>query len=323
MSNIKFHYNQGKNQEVHKNTIFKKTEIKSFVDLGSNTVTEVKSQDQQVNIEDFKEIEPQPVYITTEKPLINSVINIGQEGSVNSVEIEENNIVETQKAVTLKPFVYIVTTATATATTTPDTLLSTESFFMEHNKIQEISLKEGDPITPLVKVNSFTQFKEGNFNNFMHNFGSTIDQVLFSDQNHSDVQLSGEQQSDKYFSLFKDFQDFKSKHTASPSPLSYLSSSTSKPTTTTTFPPPTTTPETYQLQTTSKINILKNLFKKIIPKKTLPLVKTPAVLQEEVESYTENDSTGILDVILKGKEIVKDRLSNIGMIMQSIRKYQQ
>ena len=209
---------------------------------------------------------------------------------------------------------YIVTTA-ATTTKTPDTLLSTESYFMKHNKIQEISLAEGDPITPPVKVNSFTQFKEGNFHNFMHNFGSTIDQVLFSDQNHSDAQLSGEQQqSDKYFSLFKDFQDFKSKHTASPSPLSYLSSSTSKPTTTTTLPPPTTTPETYQVQTTSKINILKNLFKKIIPKpkKTLPLVKTP-VLQEEIEQYTENDSSGLFDVILKGKEIVKERLSNIGM----------
>ena len=229
------------------------------------------------------------------------------------MEIEENKIVQTQNAVTLKPFVYIVTTTTTP--TTPDTLLSTESFFMEHNKIQEISLAEGDPITPPIKVNSFTQFKEGNFHNFMHNFGSTIDQVLFSDQNHSDAQLSGEQQSDKYFSLFKDFQDFKSKHTASPSPLPYLSSSTSKPITTTTFTPPTTTQETYQVQTTSKIHILKNLFKKIIPKKTLPLVKTP-VLQDEVEQYTENDSTsGIFEVILKGKEIVKERLSNIGIKM--------
>ena len=195
-----FHYNQGKNQEVQKETIFKKTEIKSFVDLGSKTVTEVKRPNHHhVNIEDFKE----PVYITTEKPLINSVINIGQKGSVNSVKIKENKIVETQYRVTLKPFVYIVTTA-ATTTKTPDTLLSTESYFMKHNKIQEISLAEGDPITPPVKVNSFTQFKEGNFHNFMHNFGSTIDQVLFSDQNHSDAQLSGEQQSDKYFSLFKE-----------------------------------------------------------------------------------------------------------------------
>ena len=254
--------------------------------------------------------------------MINNVINIGQQGSVNNVEIEENNIVQIQtlNSVTLKPFVYIVTTAATTTTpTTPDTLLSTEPFFMEHNKIQEISLAEGDPITPPIKVDSFTQFKEGNFHNFMHNFGSTIDQVLFSDQNHRDAQLSGEQQSDKYFSLFKDFQDFKSKHTASPSPLPYLSSSTSKPTTTTTLPPPTTTQETYQVQTTSKINILKNLFKKIIPKKTLPLVKTP-VLQEEVEQYTENDSTsGIFEVILKGKEIVKERLSNIGI--KIIQKY--
>ena len=66
------------------------------------------------------------------------------------------------------------------------------------------------------------------------------------------------------------------------------------------------------MQTTSKINILKNLFKKIIPKPKKPLVKTP-VLQEEIEQYTENDSSGLFDVILKGKEIVKERLSNIGM----------
>ena len=299
------------NQEVSKdNNIFKKTEIKSFVDLGSNVVTIVKSPDAtvHVSVDELTENKIQPVYITTAKPLINNFINVGLEDSVNSEEIGLNEIVQAQKVVTLKPFVYIVTTAGTTPTarpTTSDILLSTESFFLEHNKVQEISLAEGDPITPS-KVNSFTHFNnDGNFHNFMHNFGSTIDQVLFPDKNHSELQ------SDKYFSLFKDFQDFKSKHTASPSPLSYLSSSTSKPTTTTTLPPSTTTPETYQVHTTSKINVLKNLFKKIIPKKTLPLVKTPPLLEEE-EQYTENDSAGLFDILLKGKEIVKERLSNIG-----------
>ena len=276
--------------------------------------------EQPVNIEDFMENDIKPVYITTAKPLINNFINIGLEDTVNSDEIKEDKIIPTQKAVTLKPFVYIVTTAATTrpprittattkGPTTTDTLLSTESFFLEHNKLQEISLTEGDPTKPSI-VNTYNAgFNDGNFENFMHNFGSTIDQVLFSDQNHSDVQVYGGQQSDKYFSLFKDFQDFKSKHTTSPSPLSYLSSSTSYPITTTTLSKPTTTPKTYQIHTTSKINILKNLFKKIIPEKTLPL--KPTVIKQE-EQYTEDDSTGIFDVLLKGKEIVQERLSNIG-----------
>ena len=305
--------NQDKNGD---NDIYKKTEIKSFVDLGSNLVSKVKIPGEPVNanVEESTVNKVQPVYITTAKPLINNIINIGVQDLANSEEVNENDFIQSEKVITLKPFVYIVTTAATTTPTTASTasgnLLSTESFFLEHNKIQEISLTtEGDPITPS-SVNTFTQFNDGNFHNFMHNFGSTIDQVLFSDQNHN------EHQSDKYFALFKDFQDFKSKHTtASPSPLSYLSSSTSIPTTTTTLTPPPTTQETYQVHTTSKINILKNLFKKIIPQKTLPVVKTP-VFKDEEEQYTEEESTGgIFNVLIKGKEIVKERISNIGKII--------
>ena len=299
--------------EAQNDNIFNKTEIKSFVDLGNSADINSEIPVEAVSVENVSENEiQQQVFITTAQPLINNIINIGLEASdkenLPPFKTEESDL--PQELVT--PFVHVVTSTTTTTATTTGSLLSTDSFFLEHNKVQEISLAEGGPITSN-KVNSFPQFSDENFHNFMNNFGSTINEVLFSDQNYSDFQALSEQHSNKYFSLFQDFQDFKSKHTTSPAPLSYSSSSTTTLTTTTTLPPTTTvSTATYQIHTTSKINLLKNLFKKIIIKKTTPPpIKTPTY-KDEAEESTENDSTGLLDVLLKGKEIVKERLSNLG-----------
>ena len=93
--------NQDKNRD---NDIYKKTEIKSFVDLGSNLVSKVKIPGEPVNanVEESTVNKVQPVYITTAKPLINNIINIGVQDLANSEEVNENDFIQSEKVITLK-----------------------------------------------------------------------------------------------------------------------------------------------------------------------------------------------------------------------------
>ena len=114
---------------------------------------------------------------------------------------------------------YSSVSSTSKDPTTLPITLSTESFFPENNKVQEISIEDDAHKHNFfnfeeenVHENEISQFNDEKFLKFMNNFGSQIKKVLFSDQNYSDFQVST-QQNNKYFSLFEDFQEYKSKLT--------------------------------------------------------------------------------------------------------------
>ena len=264
--------------------VFSNTKIQSFVNLGNtadvytNTLKEHKviidNDDQKnsfkdgIKVEDDEKEEEElivytfysstakpysnPSVISTAKPnprpLINSFIDIGSDDSTDKSPISSPSKDPTSFPLTL----------------------STENFFPENNKVQEIAIEDVPNNQNFfdfenVHGNEVSQFNDGKFMKFMNNFGSQIKKVLFSDQNYSDFQVSS-QHNNKYFSLFKDFQEYKSKLTTTvvPTQFSFSSPSTIATTTTTTTSSTTSTPliinsSLYTTSISSKLNILKSI----------------------------------------------------------------
>ena len=224
------------------------------------------------------EVAPRPETIFTVKPLINNFINIGPNSNIETNHASNENLV----LASIQPFTATTqppppSTTTTTTTPTPSALLSTESFFMEHSKVQEIPVEDfvtenkeipvKDFFTENMgesEIDSFTKFNNQNFHNFMNNFGSQIQKIFFSNESHIG---EPEEHNDKYFSLFQDFQEFKTQWatTPVPRPMPHLYQ---HPSTTAPPPPPpptaTTTTTTRRIPTyvtTPQVNLIQSIIR--------------------------------------------------------------
>ena len=270
--------------ELVDDATFDTAEIKSFVDFGNHKEFPNNLGDDinivpllVADVEDVMiEVAPRPETIFTVKPLINNFINIGPNSNIETNHASNENLV----LASIQPFTATTqppppSTTTTTTTPTPSALLSTESFFMEHSKVQEIPVEDfvtenkeipvKDFFTENMgesEIDSFTKFNNQNFHNFMNNFGSQIQKIFFSNESHIG---EPEEHNDKYFSLFQDFQEFKTQWatTPVPRPLPHLYQ---HPSTTGPPPPPTTTTTTTTRRiptyvTTPQVNLLQSIIR--------------------------------------------------------------
>ena len=191
--------------ELVEDATFDTAEIKSFVDFGNHKEFPNNLGD-DINIvpllvddvEDVViEVAPRPETIFTVRPLINNFINIGPSSNLETNNVSNENLV----LASIQPFTATTQPPppppTTTTTTTPSALLSTESFFMEHSKVQEIPVEDfvtENKETPVEdfftenmgdnEIDSFTKFNNQNFHHFMNNFGSQIQKIFFSNESH-------------------------------------------------------------------------------------------------------------------------------------------